>query len=189
MMQDESDKGWCVSMEIQILDTIQLLRCSFLDVLMPLISNGLVLWFALAAILMIRGVTRRTGWILLTAIVLEIILCHVVMKNVFQRVRPCDVNPAVSLLVSRPTDYSFPSGHTALSFAVVTGLWLSGDLKQWRLPALVFAFLIAFSRLYLYVHYPTDVLAGIAAGIFCGWAAAKIVQTMAVRKQVQEAAA
>jgi undecaprenyl-diphosphatase len=175
-------------MEIQILNAIQLLRCSFLDVLMPLISNGLVLWFVLLAVLLIRRKTRRTGWIILTAIVLDVILCNIVMKNVFQRVRPCDVNTAVTLLVNRPTDYSFPSGHTALSFAVVTGLWLSGDLKQWRIPALIFAFLIAFSRLYLYVHYPTDILAGIAVGVFCGWAAYKIVQAIASRRQIQEVA-
>lgn len=176
-------------MEIQILNAIQTLRCTFLDVLMPLISNGIVLWFAVMAVLLIRRKTRKAGWIMLTAIVLEIILCSLILKNVFQRVRPCDVNTAVTLLVNRPTDYSFPSGHTALSFASVTALWLTGEGKKWRIPALIFASLIAFSRLYLYVHYPTDILAGIAVGIFCGWAACRIVQYVFQRREVQKAIA
>lgn len=176
-------------MEIQILNAIQTLRCTFLDVLMPLISNGIVLWFGVMAVLLIRRKTRKAGWIMLTAIVLEIILCSLILKNVFQRVRPCDVNTAVTLLVNRPTDYSFPSGHTALSFASVTALWLSGEGKKWRIPALIFASLIAFSRMYLYVHYPTDILAGIAVGIFCGWAGDRIVQYVFQRREVQKAIA
>ena len=71
------------------------------------------------------------------------------------------------MLVKRPTDYSFPSGHTAASFASVMALYLAGEKKIW-IPSLVLAVLIAFSRLYLYVHYPTDVLGGIVAGLAAG---------------------
>ncbi|MBB5182690.1 phosphatase PAP2 family protein [Catenisphaera adipataccumulans] len=163
-------------MEIQILNTIQNMRTPLLDVLMPLISNGIVVWFLLPVILFIRKSTRKAGLIIFAAILLDIVLCNLVMKNVFQRIRPCDVNTAVTLLVQRPTDYSFPSGHTGLSFAAVSGLWYSGVHKNWRIPALVFACLIAFSRLYLYVHYPTDVLAGAAVGVLCGWMAYKFFQ-------------
>jgi membrane-associated phospholipid phosphatase len=173
-------------MEIQILNAIQSIRNPFLDVLMPLISNGLILWLFLPAVLIIRKGTRKTGWLILTAIILEVILCNLVMKNVFHRIRPCDVNTAVTLLVKRPSDYSFPSGHTALSFAAVTGLWFSGTLKKWRLPAVIFASLIAFSRMYLYVHYPTDILMGIAVGVFCGWSAYKMFQTLAEKRKLQE---
>lgn len=174
-------------MEIQMLNAIQTLRNAFLDALMPMISNGIVLWFVLMAVLLIRKKTRRAGWIMLTSIVLELILCNLIMKNIFQRVRPCDVNQAVELLVNRPTDYSFPSGHTALSFASVSALWFSGEGRKGRIPALAFAFLIAFSRLYLYVHYPTDILAGIAVGIFCGWAGFRIVQTITHRREALQA--
>lgn len=173
-------------MELQILNAIQSIHTSVLDVLMPLISNGVYLWFILPAILLIRKNTRKAGLIVLAAIVMDVILCNFVLKNVFQRVRPCDVNTAVSLLVPRPSDYSFPSGHTALSFAAVSGFWFSGVWKKLRIPLLVFACLIAFSRMYMYLHYPTDVLMGIVAGVFCGWAASRLVQRLAGKKKWEE---
>ena len=68
----------------------------------------------------------------------------------------------------RPTDFSFPSGHTAASFTAVTALYCAGEKKLWKI-SLVLAVLIAFSRLYLYVHYPTDILGGILVGLLCGY--------------------
>lgn len=173
-------------MEMQILNAIQTIRCPFLDALMPLISNCLILWFLFPAILILRRDTRRTGWIIFAALGMGILLCNIVMKNVFQRVRPCDVNTAITLLVKRPSDYSFPSGHTALSFSAVTGLWLSGQLKRWRIPALAFASLIAFSRLYLYLHYPTDILMGVVIGVLCGWMANKMFQMFMDKRNPQK---
>ena len=75
--------------------------------------------------------------------------------------------PELTLLVKAPTDFSFPSGHTAASFAAAAALLFS-KCRGW-IPALVLAILIALSRLYLYVHYPTDVLAGVAVGFLCGF--------------------
>lgn len=94
------------------------------------------------------------------------ILCNLILKNLVGRIRPFDWNAAVQLLVARPDDPSFPSGHTSASFAAVAVLMLN----RWkgRYPALVLAVLIAFSRLYLYVHFPTDVLGGLVLGTFCG---------------------
>lgn len=104
----------------------------------------------------------------MAALVLDVILCNGILKPLFARVRPCDVNTTIQLLVPRPSDYSFPSGHTAASFAAVTALFFAGEKNLWK-PALVLAVLIAFSRLYLYVHYPTDILGGIAVGVICGY--------------------
>jgi membrane-associated phospholipid phosphatase len=163
-------------MEIQFLNAIQSIRTPFLDVLMPLISNCIILWLILPMLLMTRKQTRKAGIMIFAAIVLDVIICNLIMKNVFHRIRPSDVNTAVTLLVRRPTDYSFPSGHAALSFAAVTGLWLSGALKKWRIPALCLAILIVFSRMYLYLHYPTDLLAGAIVGIFCGFASRRLMQ-------------
>jgi membrane-associated phospholipid phosphatase len=171
-----------MSMEIQFLNAIQMTRTPLLDFLMPLISNGVVLWLFFPIVLIIRRDTRRAGIIVLAAIFLEMILCNLVMKNLFQRVRPCDVNTSIALLTKRPTDYSFPSGHTSLSFAAASGLWFSGVLRRWRIPALVLACLISYSRLYLYLHYPTDVLAGVAVGVFCGWMACQMIQRHSFRQ-------
>lgn len=127
----------------------------------------------LAAVLLLRRKTRKTGEILAAALVVDVLLCNGLLKHLFHRVRPCDVNTAVSLLVSRPTDYSFPSGHTAASFAAVAALYLAGARRLWK-PALVLGMLIAFSRLYLYVHYPSDILGGVLVGLFAGWVGSRI---------------
>jgi membrane-associated phospholipid phosphatase len=165
-------------MELQILNMIQTLRNPLLDQCMPLISNGFVLWILLPLLLMIHKKTRKAGLLILLAMILDVVLCNGILKPLFHRTRPCDVNTAIQLLIHRPTDYSFPSGHTALSFAAVSGLWYSKAYKSWRMPALVFACLIAFSRLYLYVHYPSDVLIGALVGLFCGWLAYKLCHTI-----------
>ena len=98
----------------------------------------------------------------------HVILCNVILKNLIARVRPYDVNTAVQVLVAKPKDFSFPSGHTAASFASVTALYLAGEKKLWK-PALALAILIAFSRMYLYVHYPTDILGGVIFGSLSAW--------------------
>ena len=102
-------------------------------------------------------------WILLTVILLILPL-----KPIVARTRPFDVNTSIQLLVARPHDYSFPSGHTAASFTAAMALYLAGENKMWK-PALVLAVLIAFSRLYLYVHYPTDILGGIITGCIAAY--------------------
>lgn len=158
-------------MEIKILDLIQRLRTPFIDSVMCFITslgNAGMIWIFLTVVLLLIPRTRKSGAILMTALIFDLVLCNGILKNVFARVRPCDVNTAVQLLIPRPNDYSFPSGHTAASFAATAALFLAGEKKLWK-PALVLAMLIAFSRLYLYVHYPTDILGGILVGTVCGY--------------------
>ena len=107
--------------------------------------------------------------VVLAALVLDMVLCNGILKPLVGRARPFTANPSIQLLVSKPADYSFPSGHTAAAFAAVSALFFAGEKKIWK-GALVLAVLIAFSRLYLYVHYPTDVLAGVLVGSICGYA-------------------
>jgi undecaprenyl-diphosphatase len=87
---------------------------------------------------------------------------------VFGRIRPFDVNTTIELLIRKPRDYSFPSGHTAVSFAVATSLYLCG-YNRLCILAFVIAAMIAFSRMYLYVHYPTDIIGGVVVGIVSGY--------------------
>lgn len=94
------------------------------------------------------------------------------------------MNTAIQLLISHPTDYSFPSGHTAASFTAVAALYFSGDKKIWK-AAIVLGILIAFSRMYLYVHYPTDILGGILVGIFSGFIGSKIVTYMMKKGRIR----
>lgn len=157
-------------MELQILDALQTIHTPLLDKCMIAITslgNAGIIWIVLAIALLIYPKTRKTGVILAAALIVDVILCNGILKNLVARTRPFDVNTTVQLIVARPHDYSFPSGHTAASFASVAALYMAGEKKGWKI-ALVVAILIAFSRLYLYVHYPTDVLGGIVFGIISG---------------------
>lgn len=159
------------NIEFMILDWIQSLRTPIGDIIVPYITrlgNTGIIWIILAVVLLFIPKTRKSGVILLAALCVDLVLCNGILKNLIGRIRPCDVNMQVQLLIARPDDFSFPSGHTASSFAAVAALFLSGERKLWK-PALVLAVFIALSRLYLYVHYPTDILGGILVGIVSGY--------------------
>ena len=163
-----------MELELAILDWIQLhLRCGFLDWLMPFVSglsNHGEVWILFAALLLL--IRRAYGLSAAGALALDLIACNMILKPLIGRIRPFAFRPELPLLVSPPGDASFPSGHTAAAFAVVFALRFSGS-PLWR-PALALAAVTAFSRLYLYVHWPTDVLGGILLGAAVGWAGAKL---------------
>lgn len=163
----EVDMGF----DMAVLDYIQsTIRCDFLDLLMPAVTalgNGGILWIVIAATLFLFPKTRKTGLAVMLGLVLEVICCNVILKPFVARLRPFDVNTSIQLLIPRPTDFSFPSGHTGAAFASASALYFSKN--RFRGLALILAALIGFSRLYLYVHYPTDVLAGVFIGILAGW--------------------
>ena len=160
-----------MNIELSILDWIQTLHMPFLDKIMVFITrlgDAGIIWIVLCIVLLLIPKTRKSGAVMVAALVVDVLLCNIVLKNLVARTRPYDVNTGVHLLVAKLHDYSFPSGHTAASFASVTALYLAGEMKLWKF-ALVLACLIAISRLYLYVHYPTDVLGGILFGVISGY--------------------
>ena len=157
-----------------LLDAIQALRTPVGDWLMPLVTalgNGGVLWIAIGVLLWLSG--RRAALLVLLGLAIEAVCCNLVLKPLIDLPRPFEVRPDVALLIDPPSDASFPSGHTGAAVAAVTGLWLGGVRRWW--VALILAIAIAFSRLYLYVHYPTDVLGGVVLGIASALLAAKLV--------------
>ena len=160
-----------MNIELSILDWIQTLHTPFLDKIMVFITRlgdvGII-WIVLSIVLLLIPKTRKSGAVMVAALVVDVLLCNIVLKKLVARTRPYDVNTGVHLLVAKLHDYSFPSGHTAASFASLTALYLAGEKKLWKF-ALVLACLIAISRLYLYVHYPTDVLGGILFGVISGY--------------------
>ena len=157
--------------EWAILEWFQGLRTPFGDWFMPVVTflgEAGWFWIAIGVVLLIIPKTRRVGAVLLFALALDLLITDLTIKNIFQRARPFEQNPgAVELLVDPPWGHSFPSGHTAAAFTAVSALYFCRS-KLW-IPALFIASLVAISRLYLYVHFPTDVLGGMLIGIFIGW--------------------
>lgn len=175
-----------MGIEIQILDFLQTIRTSALDEIMCFITrlgNAGKIWILLALILLINKKTRKTGVIMAVAFVTEALLCNGILKNLVARTRPYDLNTAIEIIISKPKDYSFPSGHTGISFAAVAALYFAGEKNLWKI-ALVLASLIAFSRMYLYVHFPTDILGGILVAILSGYIAKQIVDKFSKKCKV-----
>lgn len=164
------------NIELELLQEIQeYLRTPWGDRIFPWITglgDGGALWILLGLLLLFFRKHRTTGVFVMAALAVEFLLCNVIVKNAVGALRPFQLDPSVNLLIPAPEDYSFPSGHTGASFAAVTALYL-GKERYWYL-ALIPAALIAFSRLYLYVHFPADILGGIALGILSGWMACKL---------------
>lgn len=145
------------NMHSHIMDSIMVIITS--------LGNGGAIWIIISVLLIINKKYRKIGFIALASLLLSSILGEGILKHVVQRIRPSADIPVIDMLIAKPLTYSFPSGHAASSFAAA-GV-LAKYLKKYSLGFLGLASLIAFSRLYLYVHYPTDVLAGIILGLIC----------------------
>ena len=127
---------------------------------------GLV-WWAICLPFVIRPDWRATGFNIIFALALAHLMGEIIIKHVVKRVRPCHRLDDDEQLIARPRFYSFPSGHTTASFAVVGVVLLRCRLITF-LPILLLAMLIGFSRIYLRVHYLTDVVVGALLGFTCG---------------------
>jgi len=167
--------------EIQILDFIsEHLKCSFLDTILPYITSLAdtgILWIVIAVIMLCFRQTRKAGFMMGLALIMGLVVGNLTLKPLVARIRPYDVNTDVVLLINKLHDYSFPSGHTLASFEGAGVLMLTYR-KTFGYPALVLASIIAFSRMYLYVHYPTDVLVGLILGLLFAFASYKIVNAI-----------
>lgn len=152
-------------------------RCAALDKIMTFITHlgdkGII-WLLTAAAMLCFKEYRKCAVTLIIGLITGIIIGNLLIKNIFDRSRPCWIAPIKDMLVSIPKDYSFPSGHTMSSAISATILMLRD--KRFGIPAAIIAAAIAFSRLYLYVHFPSDVLCGAVLGIFIGTASAKLIE-------------
>lgn len=156
-------------MDFAILYGIQnTLACPPLDALMVFVTacgdHGLI-WIAVGIILLISRKTRRWGITLLVTLGITWLICEYGVKALAARPRPFMLDPGYALLIAPPSGFSFPSGHTLASFLAATVIAFSPVTRGWKVAAWVMAVLIAFSRLYLFVHFPTDVLAGAIIGV------------------------
>lgn len=171
--------------DLPILDWIRAhLTCPLLDAVLPLITklaDAGAIWIALAVILLWIPKHRKTGIAMAAALLMGLIVCNLCMKPLFARIRPYDYQftcfgRVIPLLIEAEGDFSFPSGHTIASFEAATVLAVYN--RKWGIGAMILAAVIAFSRLYLYVHYPTDVLCSVILGVGIGLLACRMTRKL-----------
>ncbi len=130
------------------------------------IGNAGTIWLLISVPMLLKCSSRIRGIKLIMSLALAGLMGEIILKRLVGRIRPFDETGTEDLLIKKPTTYSFPSGHSSSSMAAA--LTISLCFPYLTLPAFTLAFLIAFSRLYLQVHYPSDVVAGATLGILCG---------------------
>ena len=169
------------------------IRTDFMNPFMTALTHtgdyGIFL-IALAVLLLIIPKTRRIGLIAGISIAIEALLTNVFIKNAVARTRPYEAIDGLVNLIEKQKDYSFPSGHSGAAFAVMGAILViailglpvaerSGKITRSKMStaykivaviAIIYAIALAFSRLYVGVHYPTDVLGGILLGIATSFA-------------------
>lgn len=165
--------------ELNLLYALQGLHCPVLDAVMvaaSMLGSHALIWLVIAVFLLARRSTRMAGVAVLAAVAAAELAVPLI-KGWVMRPRPYMIDRTVALIAPVPGGWSFPSGHAATAFACAGALAASRGTRRgsvW-LVGVALAFLVAFSRLYLFVHWPTDVLAGAALGLMLGWLAAHAV--------------
>lgn len=178
--------------ELKILLMVQeVFQCAFLDFFMPLITHlgdAGIFWIIVAVVLLFIPKYRKVGITMGVALLLGLLIVNCGLKPLVARVRPYDylfqkTGETFKLLIAAQSDFSFPSGHTLASFESATVLYLFN--KKIGIAAFVLAVLIALSRIYLFVHYPSDVLfsviLGVGIGLFATFAVNKLFDRSKVR--------
>ncbi|MBP3272990.1 MAG: phosphatase PAP2 family protein [Ruminococcus sp.] len=155
--------------DFRILDFIKRkTSCGFMDFMCPKVSflgNCGLIWLLAAAVMFAFKSTRTLSLVLVSGLIVGVLICNLLLKNTVARPRPCHLLPE-SARIRIPKDYSFPSGHTMSSFIAASIL---AEANFWMgVIAIVLAALIGFSRLYLYVHFPSDVVIGAVLGTLSG---------------------
>lgn len=142
-----------------------------------------IMWVALTLLMLLFPKTRKAGVAGCIALVFSLLFTNILIKPLLSRTRPWLVMEGLIHLVDERDPHSFPSGHSSAAFAAVSA-WLGTLERRWmKAVVLVAAILTALSRLYVGVHFPTDVLCGALVGLFCGWLSCRILRAWEERKE------
>ena len=176
--------------DLSVFQWIQSIHNDFLDALMvgiTTLGNAGAIFIVLGLALLFTKKYRKAGFAVIVALLVMLLCNDLFLKEFFARPRPFNLfetNPEKYAvwgkeyiypeLVSRPTSFSFPSGHTASAFAAAVALLCHN--RKFGIPTVVFAALMGFSRVYVQVHYCTDVIGGVISGIICALIAVVIVK-------------
>ena len=168
---------WLASLDAGILLFIQeYIRIDFMNGFWRFITslgNQGWFWIAVSVILLIPKRTRYIGLAALLSLAVNFLIANLILKPLVARIRPYEAIEGLKILIAAPHDYSFPSGHTSASFAAAL-VYLRKMPKPYGVCFVVLAALIAISRLYVGVHYPTDVLGGFLIGMISSWAVCRL---------------
>lgn len=148
---------WFQSIHHPILDKIVVAITS--------LGNSGIFWILLTIAMLILCKDKRVAWTSALALVFSLLIINIFLKNTVMRVRPCWIDTSVPLLVKNPSDYSFPSGHSSASFASAVSIVQYVRYRKQGVAAVILAAMIAVTRMYVFVHFPTDVLVGTLLGI------------------------
>lgn len=163
---------WFQSIHNPVLDKIVIVITS--------LGNSGIFWILLTIAMLILCKDKRVAWTSALALLFSLLVINICLKNVVCRARPCWIDSSVPLLVHNPKDFSFPSGHSSASFASAVAIVQYARYRKQGIAAIVLAACIAVTRLYVFVHFPTDVLVGMALGILeallAGWIVRKIYE-------------
>lgn len=141
-----------------------------------------IIWILIGLLLLVGRKTRWLGITVLIALLFSLLVGNLTLKPLVARPRPCWRHPEIPLLIANPKDFSFPSGHSMSSFAAASAIWMWN--RKAGIVALAGAVIMAATRLYFYVHYPTDVVVGMFIGLALGVLADRIIRQ--VRKRWEE---
>lgn len=172
--------------ELKFLHFLQSIHNPVLDSVMLFFTNSGNIIMILILISIVYPKTRRIGIQMYLALFISILIVNCGMKPFIARCRPCWLEPGVKMLIELPHSHSFPSGHSSTFFAMATAVFLSN--KRFGIPTLAVASIVAFSRLYLFAHWPTDVIGGILTGTLSGVLSFLIIDALIniFRKKVKD---
>ena len=172
--------------ELKFLHFLQSIHNPILDSIMLFFTNSGNIIMILILISIVYPKTRRIGIQIYLALFISILIVNCGMKPFITRCRPCWLEPGVKMLIELPHSHSFPSGHSSTFFAMATAVFLSN--KRFGIPTLAVASIVAFSRLYLFAHWPTDVIGGILTGTLSGVLSFLIIDALIniFRKKVKD---
>lgn len=165
-----------------LLDWFQSIQNDFLTGIFKVITTlgeGGVLWIVLGLFLLFNKKTKWMGITVLAALLFTLLVGNLTLKPLVARPRPCWRHPEIPLLIANPKDFSFPSGHSMSSFAAAASVLMWN--RRAGIAALAGAVIMACTRLYFYVHYPTDIVAGLLIGVVLGILAYRIVKPVGRR--------
>ena len=175
--------------EIGILLWVQEHRAAALDIFnkyVTVLNDAGILSILVVVFLLALRRYRKYGIVCAISLAIEFLLNNMCIKRIVMRTRPYVLEESLTVLTHLPSDWSFPSGHAGAGFAVAWAMFLVMP-RKWGVPAVIVAALVALSRVYVGVHYPTDVIAGTVLGMIAAYIAKAAAQKMFANKKAVKA--